>query len=288
MIMPRRMESELFRDPDPVAAYLDEISGSHKLTSKEEKALAVRIRKGDRTALNLLVTSNLKFVVAVCRNYRNQGMSFGDLINEGNLGLMRAAARFDEHQDCRFVSYAVWWIRQGIMEAMAQQTREVALSSSTTTAINRINVAVRKLTQKLGRNPGLEELELETGYTAGRIADCRRLMEPSLSLDYPSGHDESTIQDRLADGSDAGTGVRLERFQTERTLARILKGLNRRERMVIESLYGLGDGNAMTVRSLAAKLGVSMERIRQLKAAALNKLKGLLELAAKYPCFPGC
>jgi RNA polymerase primary sigma factor len=273
----------LFQASNPVATYLKEISLTSKLTSKAEKVLAARIRKGDRTATNALVQANLKFVVAVCRNYEGQGLPLADLINEGNLGLLRAAARFDENQDCRFISYAVWWIRQGIMTALAEQSRDFSLSTATTMAIHKVNVANRSLFQRLGRTPTVAELELETGFKSARIEACLRLMEGSLSMDYATGP-ESTLQDSIADESESSTDALAERFQIRRALEQVMNGLDRRERLVIESFFGLEDGNGSSLRTLAAKLGISKERVRQLKAMALAKLRGLLNLTAKYPC----
>ncbi len=273
----------LFPSANPVAAYLKEISLTSKLTSKAEKILAARIRKGDRAATNALVQANLKFVVAVCRNYEGQGLPLSDLISEGNLGLLRAAARFDENQGCRFISYAVWWIRQGIVNALAEQSRDFSLSTATTMAMHKVNVANRNLFQRLGRMPSVPELELETGFKAVRIDSCLRLMEGSLSLDYQTGPD-SIMQDAVADVSESSTDALADRFQIRRALAQVMHGLDRRERMVIESFFGLEDGNGSSLRTLAAKMGLSKERVRQLKAMALAKLKALLSLSAKYPC----
>jgi RNA polymerase primary sigma factor len=280
----RNRESGLFGETNPVAAYLREISRTGKLSSKAEKILAVRIRQGDKAARNQLVQANLKFVVAVCRNYAGQGLPMGDLINEGNLGMMRAAARFDEHQGCRFISYAVWWIRQGILNALAEQSRVFSLSASTTSAMHRIGRSIRLLSQKLGREPSVEELELETGYKAERIKDCLDLMGPSLSLDYTAKSGEGSFGDSLEDAGESATENQLDRFQTRRAIEAVVQGLDRRERQVIESLFGLGTGNSDSLRSLAANLGISKERVRQLKARALIKLKFLLVLTAKYPC----
>lgn len=280
----RNGEAELFGESNPVAAYLREIGPTRKLSSKVEKILASRIRNGDKAARNFLVQANLKFVVAVCRNYENQGLPMADLINEGNLGLMRAAARFDEHQDCRFISYAVWWIRQGIMNALAEQSRDITLSTATTAAIHRIGKSIRRLSQKLGRDPSLEELELETGYKSARIAACLELMGPALSMDYPGKEGEGSFGDTLADDGESSTVNQAERFQTRRAIDAVVRGLNRKERQVIESFFGLENGSAGSLRSLADKLGVSKERVRQLKAGALAKLKSLLLLSAKYPC----
>ena len=281
---PRNRGTELFGESNPVAAYLREIGPTRKLSSKAEKILASRIRQGDNAARNMLVQANLKFVVAVCHNYENQGLPMADLINEGNLGLMRAAARFDEHQDCRFITYAVWWIRQGIMNALAEQSRVLTLSTATTSAIHRIGKSIRHLSQKLGRDPSAEELELETGYKSERIKSCLELMGAPLSIDFPGRKGEGAFGDILADVGDSNTESRVERFQTRRAIEAVVHGLNRKERQVIESFFGLGTENAGSLRSLANKLGVSKERVRQLKAGALVKLKALLVLSAKYPC----
>jgi RNA polymerase primary sigma factor len=280
----RNKESELFGEANPVAAYLKEISRTGKLTSKEEKTLAARISQGDMAARNMLVQANLKFVVAVCRNYEHQGLPMADLINEGNLGLMRAAARFDEHRNCRFISYAVWWIRQGIMSALAEQSRDLNLSTSTTSAIHRISISIRHLSQKLGRDPSLEDLELETGFKAGRIKDCLELMGPSLSLDFPGKDGESSFGESIPDEGESRTEILVDQFQTRRALEAVVNGLNRKERLVIESFFGLGTGNSSNLKSLAKTLGVSKERVRQLKAQALAKLKSLLLVTARYPC----
>jgi RNA polymerase primary sigma factor len=274
----------LFNGSNPVAAYLKEISGSFKLTNREEKLLAARVRQGDLAARNLLIEANLKFVVAVCRNYENRGLPLADLINEGNLGLMRAAARFDENQDCRFISYAVWWIRQGIMSALAAQTRDVTLSTSTTGVIHKINTATRALTQRLGRSPSLDELELETGLHAGRIEACMQLMGSSLSLDYAYDEEDGTLRNLLPDESEWRTELEVERFQTKRALEKLLDGLEPRERQVIESFFGMGAYAGAGLPGLSKRLGISRERVRQIKAKALLKLKALLSTAAKYPC----
>jgi RNA polymerase primary sigma factor len=279
----RNGETDLFGASNPVAAYLREIGSTRKLSTQVEKILASRIRQGDLAARNILVQANLKFVVAVCHHYENQGLPMADLINEGNLGLMRAAARFDEHQDCRFITYAVWWVRQGILNALAEQSRDITLSTATTTAIHRIGKSIRRLSQRLGRDPSLEELELETGYKSARIGSCLELMNPVLSIDYPGKEGEGAFGETLADDGESSTENQVERFQTRRAIEAVMHNLNRRERQVIESFYGLGKENAGSLRILAKRVGVSKERVRQLKAGALAKLKSLLLLSAKYP-----
>lgn len=278
--------SIFFGEHNPVASYLKDIRLSSKLTSKEEKALAARIRRGDRKALHTLVQANLKFVVAVCRNYENQGLPMADLINEGNLGLMRAADRFDENQDCRFISYAVWWIRQSITTAMADQTRTVRLSTTTTSAIGKIKAAIRHLTQRLGREPTAEEVELETGYNASRVKTCVRLMQKSLPLDFFTDRDGEALQGTLADESDSGTAAIVEHFQTKRALDRALKTLDVREREVIRLYFGMESDYGADLQSLAMRFGVTKESVRQIKIKALAKLKVLMKMMAKYPFRP--
>jgi RNA polymerase primary sigma factor len=271
-----RRPAPLFIDEDPLLAYFRDIKDSHKLTWKEEKALAARIRLGDRGAINELVNANLKFVVAVCRQFENRGLPLIDLINEGNLGLIRAAERFDENQECRFISYAVWWIRQGVTTALADQTRAVRLSTSTTTRMRQVGAATRRLTQRMGREPSVEELELETGMQAGAIRGYLRLLKPSVSLDgLPEG-----LEGIAADSTEAFA----ERFHAKRAMDRLLKGLSAREREVVDMYFGLKHGETRNLPQMARLLGLSKERVRQIKEKAMAKLKVLMTLNAKYPC----
>jgi RNA polymerase primary sigma factor len=273
---PARLTIPLFLDEDPLLAYFRDIKDSHKLTWKEEKELAVRIRMGDRRAVNELVTANLKFVVAVCRQYGNRGLPLIDLINEGNLGLIRAAERFDEKQECRFISYAVWWIRQAVTTALSDQTRAVRLSTSTTTRMRQVAAAARKLSQRLRREPSVEELELETGIQSGTLRDYLRLLDHSVSLD--------SLPEGLAGDSGDSTEAFAERFHTKRAMGRLLKGLSPREREVLDLYFGLKHGESRNLPQMAKLLGLSKERVRQIKEKAIAKLKVLLILGAKYPC----
>jgi RNA polymerase primary sigma factor len=271
-----RRSAPLFLDEDPLVAYFHDIKDSQKLTWKQEKELAARIRMGDRRAVNELVTANLKFVVAVCRQYENRGLPLIDLINEGNLGLIRAAERFDEKQECRFISYAVWWIRQAVTTALSDQTRAVRLSTSTTTRMRQVTAAARKLSQRLGRDASIEELELETGIQAGTIRDYLRLLDHSVSLD--------TLTEGLAGDPSDSTEAFAERFHAKRAMGQLLKGLSAREREVLDMYFGLKHGESSNLPQMAKLLGLSKERVRQIKEKAIAKLKVLLVLGAKYPC----
>jgi RNA polymerase primary sigma factor len=271
-----RRSAALFTDADPLLAYFRDIKGSDKLSSRQEKELAKKIRQGDRRAVNGLVQANLKFVVAVCRQYEHRGMPLIDLISEGNLGLMRAAQRFDEKQECRFISYAVWWIRQAVMTALSDQSRSVSLSTSTTGRMRQLTAASRKLAQRLGREPSVEEMELETGMQSGSIRAYLRLLDHSVSLD--------SLPEGLEGGTADSTKAFAERFHTKRAMDQLLKGLNAREREVLDLYFGLRHGEASNLPQMARLLGLSKERVRQIKEKAIAKLKVLLTLNAKYPC----
>ena len=265
-----------FADEDPLVAYFQDIKDTHKLTSQREKELAARIRGGDRGALNELVQANLKFVVAVCRQYENRGLPLADLISEGNLGLIRAAERFDENRECRFISYAVWWIRQAVMTALADQSRSVRISTSTAGRMRHVAAAARKLGQRLGREPSVEELELETGLQAGGIRAYLRLLAPAASAE--------TRPENLEAGASDSTESAAERFHTKRAMDQVLKRLDAREREVVDLYFGLRHGEAWNLPRMARKLGLSKERVRQIKEKAIAKLKVFLLLNAKYPC----
>lgn len=262
---------------DPVSAYCHDIRDTGKLSPDRERELAARIRAGDRRALNELVQANLKFVVAVCRQYENRGLPLADLISEGNLGLIRAAERFDSHQDCRFISYAVWWIRQAILTALADQSRSVRITTSTAMRLHRLTKAAQKLSQRLGREPSVEELELETGMHAGRIRTYLMLLAAEARLDAEGYELGETAQ---------GTESSADSFHGKRVLDNLLLGLDDRERAVLDLYYGLKHGESANLMQMARVLGLSKERVRQIKEKAVAKLKALFLRNSKYPCTP--
>ncbi len=270
---PTRMSTNLFNPVDPVFAYLKDIRLTNKLSSADEKKLAERIRTGDRESLKILVEANLKFVVAVCRRYEGQGLPLADLISEGNLGLIQAARRFDETLNIRFISYAVWWIRQSIMGALARQSRTITVSSTFTTTLFRINQATRRLTQKLQRTPTVEELELETGYGAARIRECQLLADMPLSLDFSGSEDGPELHEGLPDNSEDCLERNVERFHNSAWVRDFIKNLDPRELEVLSLYFGMGKYPAMSLGEIAGFLGMSREGIRQIKKRGLTKLK---------------
>jgi RNA polymerase primary sigma factor len=280
-----RKSSPPLRSPDPLTAYLRDIQRKEKLTSCEEIILSRRIRKGDRQALAILVEANLKFVVAVALKFQDRGLAIPDLINEGNLGLIKAAHRFDETANCRFISYAVWWIRQSILGALASQTRTISVSSFTLALLAKVNWATRRLSQKLGRTPSMEELELETGIQAERIRHCLSLGDATASLDQADWQEDgSDAMEGWPDDSDSSPERLRERFHARRTLERVLPGLEPREREVLELYFGMESGAAWSLGDLARKYQLSREGIRKIKQRALAKVKALLRLTEVTAC----
>ncbi len=265
-------------ETEVVSVYMKDIKHSVKLTTQEENTLALRIHAGDKHALKILVEANLKFVVAVCQNYRNQGLPLGDLINEGNLGLIRAALRFEGSKETRFISYAVWWIRQGILEALASQSRSMRIPASFTMGIHKINNATRTLFQKLGREPTVEELELETGMDANRIRDCRLLSQPTVSLNYSAeGEGGSEFQDSMADCSQPDVEMQMDIKQTRNVLAGLLSRLNLREREVLRLYFGIDSGVSNSLGEIANRYGLCRERVRQIKKRGLTNLRRFIK-----------
>lgn len=259
---------------DPVSAYLNEIKGIRNLTLAEEQELAKRIQSKDGEALNSLVQANLKFVVAVCRNYQYQGLPMGDLINEGNLGLIRAAQRYDGSLNFKFISYAVWWIRQGILAALAEQSRTLKISAGHAGVMHKVSKANQRLEQKLGRTPNPAELAEAMGKTEFEIMEILQLSAAPMSLNAPVSPDEdgsleSLLEDENAKPADADARQHL----LKQNIESVLGTLEEREEMVLRLYYGIGRANALTLEEIAQKLEVTRERVRQIKAKALDRLQ---------------
>jgi RNA polymerase primary sigma factor len=264
-------------DDAGVGAYLREIGGSRNLTLAQEAGLAVRIRAGDKEALNALVHANLKFVVAVCRNYQYQGLPLGDLINEGNLGLIRAAKRFDETLNFKFISYAVWWIRQAILSALADQSRVISIPPGRVGTIHKLGKASIRLEQKLGRVPTAGELSEALGLGLREIHESLQLSASPMSLDAPvqngqeghAGRLEDVLEDRNVESPDKSTMA----YSLGEEMKDILRSLDEREEKVMRLYYGIGLETTYTLEEIAQRFNLTRERVRQIKEKALQRLR---------------
>jgi RNA polymerase primary sigma factor len=261
-------------DDSGLAAYLREISQTQNLTLAQEAELARKIRAGDKDALNTLVQANLKFVVAVCRNYQYQGLPLGDLINEGNLGLIRAAKRFDETMNFKFISYAVWWIRQAILSALADQSRVINIPPSRVGTIHKMGKTSVKLEQKLGRAPTVSELAEEMQVSINEIHESLQLSSSPMSLDAPvkdgeDGRLEDVLEDHNMESPDKSTVA----FTLREEMKGILSTLDEREEKVVRLYYGIGLETTYTLEEIAQRFNLTRERVRQIKEKALKRLR---------------
>ena len=261
------------RESASLDKYLQEIGREDLVSIEEEIELAQRIRKGDRKALERLTKANLRFVVSVAKQYQNQGLSLPDLINEGNLGLIKAAEKFDETRGFKFISYAVWWIRQSILQAIAEQSRIVRLPLNQVGSVNKINRLLNKFEQENERRPSVEELSSQIDLPEEKIDDALKAPSRHISVDAPfvEGEDNSLLDVLIND--DAPTTDRslvLESLHTE--IKSALKGLNERERNVLEAFYGI-DQPEMTLEEIGVKYELTRERVRQIKAKAIRRLR---------------
>lgn len=261
------------RESASLDKYLQEIGREDLVSIEEEIELAQRIRKGDRKALERLTKANLRFVVSVAKQYQNQGLSLPDLINEGNLGLIKAAEKFDETRGFKFISYAVWWIRQSILQAIAEQSRIVRLPLNQVGSVNKINRLLNKFEQENERRPSVEELSSQIDLPEEKIDDALKAPSRHISVDAPfvEGEDNSLLDVLIND--DAPTTDRSlvqESLHTE--IKSALKGLNERERNVLEAFYGI-DQPEMTLEEIGVKYGLTRERVRQIKEKAIRRLR---------------
>jgi RNA polymerase primary sigma factor len=270
----RSERSEFAEGGDPLSSYFREIKAIKGLTLAEEQVLSQRIRAGDNQAVKLLVEANLKFVVAVCRNYRSQGLSMGDLISEGNLGLMRAARRYDGSMNFKFISYAVWWIRQGILTALAEQTRVLNLSTGKVELIRKIGKANRKLTQSLGRQPLSAEVAQEVGISETEMDASLYLAKPAHSLGAPGAGDEEGGNEKgLPDAVAPRTDAAARAWVLSKAMDGMLGALSDQESAILKMFFGIGREDTLTLTEIAQRFEVTRERIRQIKANALRKLR---------------
>ena len=261
------------RESASLDKYLQEIGREELVSPEEEVELAQRIRKGDQEALEKLTRANLRFVVSVAKQYQNQGLSLPDLINEGNLGLIKAAEKFDETRGFKFISYAVWWIRQSILQALAEQSRIVRLPLNQVGSLNKINKALGKFEQENERQPSTDELAEMIDIPKDKIADTLRVSGRHVSVDTPfvEGEDNSLL-DVLPneDSPSADRGLTNESLSTE--IERALQILTPREREIIKSFFGIGC-QEMTLEEIGERLDLTRERVRQIKEKAIRKLK---------------
>jgi RNA polymerase primary sigma factor len=252
--------------------YLREIGKTRTLPMAEEAELARRIRDGDAKALSELVTANLKFVVSVCRNYRHYGLPMTDLINEGNLGLIRAAERFDERQNCRFISYAVWWIRQAILQSLAEKSRTIPIPLSRFGAFRKMAKAASRLEQELGRAVGLAEVAERLAVDEHDLAEYHAMGVQPLSLETRMG-DGGKAEPWLADPEAYDTEGGLQAERACREIRRALGTLEAREEAILKLFFGIGKGGEQTLEEIGSRFNLSRERVRQIKDKALERLR---------------
>jgi RNA polymerase primary sigma factor len=262
------------RESQSLDKYLQEIGKVGLLVPQEEIDLARRIKKGDQEALEKLTKANLRFVVSVAKQYQNQGLSLGDLINEGNLGLIKAAKRFDETRGFKFISYAVWWIRQSILQALAEQSRIVRLPLNRVGALNKIGKAFSTLEQEFEREPSASELAEELDMSLFEVSDTLKISGRHLSMDAPFAQGEDNrlldvIQDNRQPTPDSGLLEQSLKDEVKRALAT----LSEREAQVIKLYFGLDSEHSLTLEEIGEKFNLTRERVRQIKEKAIRRLR---------------
>jgi RNA polymerase primary sigma factor len=264
------------RETASLDKYLQEIGRVELITAEEEVELAQRIEKGDQDALERLTTANLRFVVSVSKQYQNQGLTLPDLINEGNLGLIKAAQRFDETRGFKFISYAVWWIRQSILQALAEQSRIVRLPLNKIGSINKINKAFAKLEQQFERHPTAAELAEALEMTHKEVNQSLKNSARHMSMDAPLGNDDSagTSMYDIYESEDNSSPIdEMMSRSLHLEIERSLHTLSAREADVVRLYYGLSGENPMTLEEIGERFGLTRERVRQIKEKALRRLK---------------
>ncbi|MBI5808757.1 MAG: sigma-70 family RNA polymerase sigma factor [Ignavibacteriales bacterium] len=262
------------RESQSLDKYLQEIGKVDLLTPDEEIELAIRIKQNDSLALEKLVKANLRFVVSVAKQYQNQGLSLGDLINEGNLGLIKAARRFDETRGFKFISYAVWWIRQSILQALAEQSRIVRLPLNRVGALNKIGKAYSSLEQEFEREPNPEEIAQELNMDINEISDTLKVAGKAVSMDAPlSQGEENRLLDILESTDQPSPDSELISESLKNEIERALSTLSEREAEVIKLYFGLNRESAMTLEEIGEKFNLTRERVRQIKEKAIRRLR---------------
>jgi RNA polymerase primary sigma factor len=254
--------------------YLREINTTPLLKREEEVELARRVREGDPDALDQLVRANLRFVVSIAKQYSNQGLSLEDLINEGNLGLIKAAQRFDHRRGFKFISYAVWWVRQAMLQALAEQSRIVRLPLNRAGTLYRLGKAQRALGQELGRNPTVDEIAKRVGLPRDEVRDTLSIASSYVSLDDPfDDDDDNSLMDCIADENSARPDEVTFGHTLEQDLRAALRTLDSREEKILRLYFGIDGAAPFTLEQIGAQMGLTRERIRQIKERALAKLR---------------
>ncbi len=262
------------RESASLDKYLQEIGREDLITVEEEVELAQRIRNGDRIALEKLTRANLRFVVSVAKQYQNQGLSLPDLINEGNLGLIKAAEKFDETRGFKFISYAVWWIRQSILQALAEQSRIVRLPLNQVGSLNKINKAFSKFEQENERRPSPEELAEQLDIPVDKIADTMKVSGRHISVDAPfvEGEDNSLLDVMINDDSPNADRVLINESLSKEIERVLTNTLSDREKDIVKKFFGIGV-TEMTLEEIGDEFGLTRERVRQIKEKAIRKLR---------------
>lgn len=262
------------RESASLDKYLNEIGKVELISAQEEVDLAIKIRLGDYKAMETLVNSNLRFVVSVSKQYQKQGLSLPDLINEGNLGLIKAAQRFDETRGFKFISYAVWWIRQSILQALAEQARIVRLPLNQVGALNRINRMFSKLEQEFEREPSAYELANMLDLPEEKVLESLKISGKHVSMDAPLKQGEDlTLLDFIESGNDKAVDHKLMNESLNNEIERSLSTLTKRERDVLRLFFGLGENHGLTLQEIGLKFKLTRERVRQIKEKAIRRLR---------------
>lgn len=261
------------REGESLDRYLQEISKEDMIGVEEEAELARRIKKGDQEALEKLTKANLRFVVSVAKQYQGQGLSLIDLINEGNVGLLTAAQKFDETRGFKFISYAVWWIRQSILQAIAEQSRIVRLPLNQVGSVNKIARELNKFEQEHERKPSVNEIAERIDLPEDKINDALKANSRHVSMDAPIGDGEdSSMMDFYASSDAASTDNQLDLESLHKEIERILETLDERDRKVIRAFYGIGEPE-LTLEEIGVKYNLTKERVRQIREKAIRKIR---------------
>ena len=261
------------RESASLEKYLQEIGHEDLLTTEEEVELAQKIREGDKRALERLTKANLRFVVSVAKQYQNMGLSLPDLINEGNVGLIKAAQKFDETRGFKFISYAVWWIRQSILQAIAEQSRIVRLPLNQVGSVNKIAKELNKFEQEHERKPSVDEIAERVDLPEDKISDALKANSRHVSMDAPiADGEDSSMMDYYISGDAPSTDDQLDRESLHKEIERVILSLSEREQKVMRAFYGIGEPE-LTLDEIGTKYDLTRERVRQIKEKAIRRIR---------------